>query len=108
MPDNSQRKSTIWEKLLAIAVHAPSPHNAQPWRLRILDGRQATLYVERARMMPDLDTTGHFIRSSMSMFIEALTIVSANSGLALRYNYWMGTGRHRLCHLRNSNFSRGH
>ena len=43
-------------------------------------------------MMPDLDTTGHFIRSSMSMFIEALTIVSANSGLALRYHLLDGHG----------------
>jgi hypothetical protein len=86
----------IWERLLATAVHTPSPHNAQPWRLRILDDQHATLFVEQERMMPDLDTTGHFIRSSMGMFIEALTIISANAGFALRHHLLAGRGSELL------------
>jgi hypothetical protein len=50
-----------------------------------VNDRRATLFVERARMMPDLDTTGHFIRSAMGMFLESLKLVSANAGYTLLY-----------------------
>ncbi len=36
-------------------------------------------------MLPDEDTTGHFLRCAMGMFLESLRIVSANASLALRY-----------------------
>ncbi len=35
-------------------------------------------------MLPDKDTTGHFLRHAMRMFLESLRI-SANAGFALRY-----------------------
>jgi hypothetical protein len=41
--------------------------------------------MERARTLPDEDTTGHFLRCAMGMFLEALRIISANAGLALCY-----------------------
>jgi hypothetical protein len=75
---------TIWETILATAVHTPSPHNTQPWRVRILDDRRATLFIERARLLPDEDTTGHFQRCAMGMFLESLRIISANAGFTLR------------------------
>jgi hypothetical protein len=87
---DDQSNTKIWEKLLITAVYTPSPHNAQPWRLRVSSDHQATLFVERARMMPDSDTSGHFIRSSMGMFIEALTLISANAGYTLRHQLLCG------------------
>ena len=51
-----------WESIIQIALRTPSPHNTQPWRLRIKDDRRATLYLEVARTLPDEDTTGHFLR----------------------------------------------
>ncbi len=82
---DAPRRFTIWTQILATAVYAPSPHNAQPWRIKILNDQHAILYVERARMMPDLDPTGHFILSSMAMFVEAMTIVAANDGWTLNH-----------------------
>ena len=74
-----------WESIIQIALRTPSPHNTQPWRLRIKDDRHATLYLELARTLPDEDTTGHFLRCAMGMFLESLRIISANAGFSLRH-----------------------
>jgi hypothetical protein len=74
-----------WEPIIQTALRTPSPHNTQPWRLRIKDDRHATLFMETARTLPDEDTTGHFLRCAMGMFLESLRIISANAGFALRY-----------------------
>jgi hypothetical protein len=76
--------ASIWENLLATAIFTPSPHNTQPWRVRIDDPYHATLYMERARTLPDEDTTGHFLRCAMGMFLESLRMIAANAGLTLR------------------------
>jgi hypothetical protein len=39
--------------------------------------------MEVARTLPDEDTTGHFLRCAMGMFLESLRIVSANAGFRL-------------------------
>jgi nitroreductase len=77
--------SSQWEPIIRTALRTPSPHNTQPWRLRIKDDRHATLFLETARTLPDEDTTGHFIRCAMGMFLESLRIVSANAGLTLQH-----------------------
>jgi hypothetical protein len=74
-----------WQPIIQTALRTPSPHNTQPWRLRIHDDRHATLFMETARTLPDEDITGHFLRMAMGMFLEALRIVSANTGLAFRF-----------------------
>jgi hypothetical protein len=74
-----------WEAIIQTALRTPSPHNTQPWRLRIKDDRHATLFMEKARTLPDEDTTGHFIRCAMGMFLESLRIISANAGLILQH-----------------------
>jgi nitroreductase len=74
-----------WAQIIQTALRTPSPHNTQPWRLRIRDDRHATLFLETARLLPDEDTTGHFVRCAMGMFLESLRIVSANAGLTLRH-----------------------
>jgi nitroreductase len=72
-----------WLSLLETAVRTPSPHNVQPWRLRVLDEREADLFIERGRTLPKEDTTGSFIILTMGMFVEALGILAANRGLLL-------------------------
>src|SRR5579863_9746793 len=74
-----------WGPIIQTALRTPSPHNTQPWRVRIRDDRRATLFMETARTLPDEDTTGHFLRCAMGMFLESLRIISANAGLALCY-----------------------
>lgn len=77
---------SVWKKLLETAVYAPSPHNVQPWRLRILSDETADLLIEKRRTLPKEDPTGSFILLSMGLFIEALTIVAGNSSLKLDFH----------------------
>jgi hypothetical protein len=78
--------NSLWEPIIRAALRTPSPHNTQPWRLRIVDARHATLFMERARMLPDEDVTGHFLRCAMGMFLESLRLLSANAGFLLCTN----------------------
>ena len=77
---------SIWTDLLETAVHAPSPHNVQPWRIKILSDTQADLFIDSARTLPKEDTTGSFIILTMGMFIEALRILAANKGFHLKHS----------------------
>jgi hypothetical protein len=76
---------SVWKKLLETAVYAPSPHNVQPWRLRILSDETAELLIEKRRTLPKEDPTGSFIILSMGLFVEALTIVAENSALKIDF-----------------------
>ncbi len=76
----------VWKKLLETAVYAPSPHNVQPWRVRILSDETAELLIEKRRTLPKEDPTGSFIILSMGLFIEALAIVAANNSLKLDFD----------------------
>jgi hypothetical protein len=42
--------------------------------------------MQRDRMLPNEDTTGHFIRCAMGMFLESLRLLAANAGFALRHS----------------------
>ena len=72
-----------WEKILQVALRTPSPHNTQPWRVKIRDELRATLFMEAARMLPDEDLTGHFLRCAMGLFLETLRHAAANAGFVL-------------------------
>src|SRR5947209_7059236 len=74
-----------WKILLETAIHAPSPHNVQPWRVRIRNEEEATLYIDSRRTLPKEDTTGSFILLTMGMFIEALSILAAGQRLRLEH-----------------------
>ncbi len=74
-----------WHEILEIAVHAPSPHNVQPWRVKIISDRAAELYIDSRRTLPKEDVTGSFIILTMGVFIEALKILAAPKGFHLSY-----------------------
>ena len=74
-----------WRTLLETARYAPSPHNVQPWRLRVLSDDTADLLLEKHRTLPKEDTTGNFIILSMGLFIEALTVIAENSSCKLTF-----------------------
>src|ERR1700759_4183727 len=72
-----------WEKILQVALRTPSPHNTQPWRVKTRGELRATLFMEAARMLPDEDLTGQFLRCAMGLFLETLRLASANAGFVL-------------------------
>lgn len=75
----------IWEEILETAVHAPSPHNVQPWRVKIISETEAELFIDSRRTLPKEDVTGSFIILAMGMFIEALKILAAPKKFDLEY-----------------------
>jgi nitroreductase len=76
---------SVWRTLLETARYAPSPHNVQPWRLRVLSDDTADLLIEKHRTLPNEDLTGSFIILSMGLFIEALSIVAENNSFKLTF-----------------------
>src|SRR4030095_1201721 len=76
---------SLWPSLLESAVYSPSPHNVQPWRVRILDETEADLFIDSARTLPKEDPTGSFIVLTMGMFIEAVRLLAAHRGLRLEH-----------------------
>jgi hypothetical protein len=76
---------SVWTTLLESAIHAPSPHNVQPWRVRILNESEADLLIDSNRTLPKEDPTGSFIVLTMGMFIEALRLLAASKGLRLEH-----------------------
>jgi nitroreductase len=100
---------SVWKKLLATAVHAPSPHNVQPWRIQILSDApdpsalttslHANLLIEKGRTLPKEDTTGSFIILTMGMFIEALKILAANKDLALEFELYQSPSQFTPEHI---------
>jgi nitroreductase len=74
---------STWHELLALAIRAPSPHNVQPWRVRLVDERTAELFLEKARTLPAEDESGSFLLLTMGIFIESLRVLAAHRGLAL-------------------------
>lgn len=75
----------IWRKILETALHAPSPHNVQPWRVKILDDFRAELFIDSTRTLPKEDVTGSFIISTMGIFIEAIDILARRENLKIEY-----------------------
>jgi hypothetical protein len=78
----------MWKTLLETAIHAPSPHNVQPWRVRIQSDAGADLLIEKRRTLPKEDPSGSFIILTMGLFIEALSILAANRSCKLRYELY--------------------
>jgi hypothetical protein len=74
-----------WTSLLEIAIHLPSPHNVQPWRVRLVSADEAELFIDKERTLPKEDVTGSFIIMTMGMFIEGLELLAANRGLRLEH-----------------------
>ena len=76
-----------WRSLLETAIQVPSPHNVQPWRVRINSETQADLLIEKQRTLPKEDVTGSFIILTMGLFIEGLRILAANRSYNLSYQF---------------------
>jgi nitroreductase len=73
----------LWHSLLTVACCSPSPHNVQPWRVRILCADSAELFIDGTRTLPNEDHTGSFLLSAMGMFLEALSLAATEPGFRM-------------------------
>ena len=89
----------VWKTLLETAIHAPSPHNVQPWRVQILSDERADLLIEKRRTLPKEDPTGSFIILTMGLFLEALRILAANRSFKLHYELYQAPSQFTPEHI---------
>jgi nitroreductase len=61
-----------WTALLEYARWAPSPHNMQPWAVRVVSATEAELWVEPTRLLRVTDPTSAFMVVALAMFCECL------------------------------------
>ena len=74
---------TPWHRIATYAQRCPSPHNTQPFRLRILDQRNAELVFLPRRGLPTADPLGRFTWLTAGIFAEICSIAAHGGGYAL-------------------------
>lgn len=70
----------IWSELIDYARWSPSPHNVQPWKLKVISKNEADLFYDPLRLLIYTDPTSGFTIAGMSMFIECLNIAANSFG----------------------------
>jgi hypothetical protein len=77
----------LWLKILDYARWSPSPHNTQPWKVKLLNQREAELYIDPNRLLPVEDTDYKFIHVALGVFVENLSIVALHLGYELQCEF---------------------
>ncbi len=77
----------IWRELINYARWSPSPHNVQPWKIKIISKTEADLYYDPSRLLPVEDYTGCFTILGFGIFIENLSIAASKLGLKVNESY---------------------
>ena len=68
------------ERILAAAARAPSTHNSQPWRVRVLAADEWTIGADPSRRLPAVDPLDRELALSLGAFIEYLVTGAAALG----------------------------
>ncbi|MCK5746564.1 MAG: twin-arginine translocation pathway signal protein, partial [Oricola sp.] len=68
---------------LSYAVLAPSPHNLQPWLVRLEDEDGLTLFCDLDRRLPATDPQDRQVVIALGAFVELLRQAAAEAGCGL-------------------------
>jgi hypothetical protein len=77
----------MWEALAEYARWTPSPHNVQPWQLRIRSETDADLLYVPERLLPAEDPLGRFLMVALGIFIENLAVAARAKGFDVEPDY---------------------
>ena len=72
-----------WLRIAPYAQRCPSPHNTQPFRLRIVDERIAELVFLPRRGLPTADPLGRFTWLTAGIFAEICSSAAHGEGFEL-------------------------
>lgn len=75
--------AAAWSGIGRYAQRCPSPHNTQPFRLRVIDDREADLVFLPARGLPVADPLGRFTWLTAGIFVEICRIAAHAAGREL-------------------------
>lgn len=70
------KNDRTWEELIECARWCASPHNIQPWKIKIVSETEAHLFYDPTRLLRDTDPTSRFTILGLGMFIECLNIAA--------------------------------
>lgn len=73
----------IRKNALSYAILAPNPHNRQPWIVDLSVPDQATLFVDRDRLLPHTDPFNRQIVIGLGCFLELARMAAAENGVAM-------------------------
>jgi nitroreductase len=90
---------TLFETLIAEASLAPSVHNIQPTRWRLLAADTVLVLEDGERRLPAADPTGHDVRLSHGAAIEGLSLACGRHGLRIA-RVALGDGSDEVAGLR--------
>lgn len=65
---------------LVLGLNAPSAHNTQAWKFKLLSDREALLYVDATRLLPNTDPPARQIHISCGCFAEAFALGASRFG----------------------------
>jgi hypothetical protein len=80
---DDKAECSLWEELVDYARWSPSPHNIQPWKLKIVSDLQAELLYDTSRLLPATDPSSRFTIAGLSMFITCLDVAAASMGYTI-------------------------
>ncbi|HYN98685.1 MAG TPA: hypothetical protein VEU28_03330, partial [Actinomycetota bacterium] len=83
----SETSTAVWRELAEYARWAPSPHNTQPVRIKILDEERAGLYFVPERGLAVGDPVGRFTQMTFGITAEILRIAAHARGYELEVTY---------------------
>jgi hypothetical protein len=79
--------TNTWLELAEYARWAPSPHNTQPCRIKIVSGDRAELYFVPERGLPVGDPPGRFTQMTFGIVAEILRIAAHARGYELNVKF---------------------
>lgn len=86
-PNPSNFKQPIL-KAIAIGVNAPSPHNTQSWKFKILNDNEMMFYVDENILLSATDPPSRQIHIGAGCFIETLVIGTTTFGYETKIKYF--------------------
>ena len=75
-------------KAIALGVNAPSPHNTQSWKFKILNDTELLFYVDEHKLLPATDPPSRQIHIGAGCFIETLAIGVTSLGYKAQVQYF--------------------
>jgi hypothetical protein len=83
----SEDGKKIWEELIDYARWSASPHNIQPWKVKVISDTVAELYYDPSRLIPYADKGSKFMTVGLGIFIENMSVAAASRGSKVNFDF---------------------